>query len=124
MIERVRIHNIGGIREAELSFTAGLNVITGESGAGKSSVVRSLELLTGSRGGVKFIRAGEKAANVEAVFTGSTITREILSTGRSRARIDGVNVGLSECAERVNSLVRIQSQFAQMELLEPSQQLA
>ncbi|MBQ6417860.1 MAG: AAA family ATPase [Synergistaceae bacterium] len=124
MIERVRIHNIGGIREAELSFTSGLNVITGESGAGKSSVVRSLELLTGSRGGVKFIRAGEKAGNVEAVFTGSTITREILSTGRSRARIDGVNVGLSECAERVNSLVRIQSQFAQMELLEPSQQLA
>ena len=124
MIERVNIHNIGGIREAELSFTSGLNVITGESGAGKSSVVRSLELLTGSRGGVKFIRAGEKAGNVEAVFTDSTITREILSTGRSRARIDGVNVGLSECAERVNSLVRIQSQFAQMELLEPSRQLA
>lgn len=124
MIRRVKIHNIGGIREAELKFTAGLNVITGESGAGKSSVVRSLELLTGSRGGVKFIRAGESSGNVEAEFDGLTITRGILSTGRSRAKVDGVNVGLTECAERVNELVRIQSQFAQMELLEPSRQLA
>lgn len=123
MIRRVTVHNIGGIHEAELSFTPGLNVITGESGAGKSSVVRSLELLTGSRGGVKFIRAGEKSGIVEADFDGMTITREILSTGRSRSKIDGVNVGLSESAERVNELVRIQSQFAQMELLEPSRQL-
>ncbi len=124
MIERLAIHNIGGISQAVLTFTAGLNVITGESGAGKSSVVRSLELLTGSRGGVKFIRAGESRADVEALFTDTEITREILSTGRSRAKIDGVNTGLSECAEKVGSLVRIQSQFAQMELLEPSRQLA
>ena len=124
MIERLAIHNIGGISQAVLTFTAGLNVITGESGAGKSSVVRSLELLTGSRGGVKFIRAGESRADVEALFTDTEITREILRTGRSRAKIDGVNTGLSECAEKVGSLVRIQSQFAQMELLEPSRQLA
>ena len=124
MIQRVNISNIGGIREAELRFTAGLNVITGESGAGKSSVVRSLELLTGSRGGVKYIRAGESRGNVEAVFDGVTITREILRTGRSRAKVDGVNIGLNECAEKVTSLVRIQSQFAQMELLEPERQLA
>ena len=124
MIKKLVIQNIGGIKGAELSFTAGLNVITGESGAGKSSVVRSLELLTGSRGGVKFIRAGETRANVEAVFTDTSITREILSTGRSRVKIDGQVSGLSECAEKVNSLVKIQSQFAQIELLEPERQLA
>ncbi len=124
MLERVIIRNIGGISEAELEFTPGLNVITGESGAGKSSVVRSLELLTGSRGGVKYIRAGEERGTVTACFSEGTITREILNTGRSRAKIDGLNVGLNECAERVNGLVRIQSQFAQMELLEPSRQLA
>ena len=124
MIKKLVIKNIGGIKGAELSFTAGLNVITGESGAGKSSVVRSLELLTGSRGGVKFIRAGETRANVEAVFTDTSITREILSTGRSRVKIDGQVSGLSECAEKVNSLVKIQSQFAQIELLEPERQLA
>lgn len=124
MISRLHIKNIGGIREAELAFTDGLNVITGESGAGKSSVVRSLELLTGTRGGAKFIRAGEKSGMVEAEFTGRTITREVLSTGRSRARIDGAAAGLNDCAEIVNELVRIQSQFAQMELLEPDRQLA
>ncbi len=124
MIEHLIIHNIGGIKNAELEFTGGLNVITGESGAGKSSVVRSLELLTGSRGSAKFIRAGEEKGTVEAEFSECTVMREILSTGRSRAKIDGISSGLNECSERVNSLVRIQSQFAQIELLEPQRQLA
>ena len=124
MIEELCINNIGGIKSAKLAFTDGLNVITGESGAGKSSVVRSLELLTGGRGGVKFIRAGEERGTVGAKFTGTTIMREVLSTGRSRAKIDGVNVGLNDCAKTVNALVRIQSQFAQIELLEPERQLA
>ena len=124
MIEKLYIENIGGIRGAELTFTNGLNVITGESGAGKSSVVRSLELLTGTRGGVRFIRAGEDSGRVEAKFTGHNVMREVLSSGRSRARLDGVSVGLNECAKIVNDLVRIQSQFAQMELLNPERQLA
>lgn len=124
MIERLIIRNIGGIKAAELEFSPGLNVITGESGAGKSSVVRSLELLAGTRGGVKFIRAGESKGVVEADFTECSVMREVLSTGRSRAKIDGVAIGLNECSERVNALVRIQSQFAQMELLEPERQLA
>lgn len=124
MIEKLYIENIGGIRGAELTFSRGLNVITGESGAGKSSVVRSLELLAGTRGGVKFIRAGEESGRVEARFTKKNIMREVLSSGRSRARIDGVNAGLNECAKIVNELVRIQSQFAQMELLNPERQLA
>ena len=124
MIEKLYIENIGGIRGAELAFTRGLNVITGESGAGKSSIVRSLELLTGTRGGVKFIRAGEDSGRVEARFTERSVMREVLSSGRSRARVDGAIAGLNECAEIVNGLVRIQSQFAQMELLNPERQLA
>ena len=124
MIEKLYIEDIGGIRGAELTFTRGLNVITGESGAGKSSVVRSLELLTGTRGGVRFIRAGEDSGRVEAKFTGHSVMREVLSSGRSRVRIDGINAGLSECVKMVNDLVRIQSQFAQMELLNPERQLA
>ena len=126
MLKTLHIKNIGGIREAGLEFTRGLNVITGESGAGKSSVVRSLEFLTltGGRGWAKFIRAGEKSGSVEAKFAAKTITREILSTGRSRAKIDGVSAALSDCADIVNKLVRIQSQFAQMELLEPERQMA
>lgn len=125
MLEKLNIKNIGGIREVELEFSSGLNVITGESGAGKSSIIRSLELLSGSRGGVKFIRAGENKGEVEAFFSdGKIISREILSTGRSKAKIQGINTGLSECAEIVNNIIKIQSQFAQIELLESERQLA
>ena len=124
MIEKLLIHNIGGLREAELAFTPGLNVITGESGAGKSSVVRALELLTGSRGGAKFIRAGEERGSVTAQFTGSVITREILDTGRGKAKLGNVNIGLNECSKIVNELIRIQNQFAQIELLDNERQLA
>ena len=124
MIEQLFINNIGGIKEASLNFTSGLNVITGESGAGKSSVVRALELLTGGRGGVKFIRAGETRGSVEAKFTDNLISREINQNGRSRAKIQNESVALNDCAKIVNSLVRIQNQFAQLELLDNEKQLA
>ena len=124
MIEEIFINNIGGIRDANLKFTGGLNVITGESGAGKSSVVRALELLTGERGGVKFIRAGETRGSVRAKFTENLISREINSNGRSRAKIQNENVGLNDCSKLVNSLVRIQNQCAQLELLDNEKQLA
>lgn len=123
MLEKLLIHNIGGLHEAELEFTPGLNIITGESGAGKSSVVKSLELLTGSRGSAKFIRAGEERGSVEARFTGSTLTREILNNGRSRAKLGSINISLNECSKIVNELIRIQNQFAQIELLDPDRQL-
>ncbi|MBR2207846.1 MAG: AAA family ATPase, partial [Synergistaceae bacterium] len=95
MIEKIFINNIGGIKEASLNFTSGLNVITGESGAGKSSVVRAIELLTGGRGGVKFIRAGESRGVVEAKFTNELISREINQNGRSKTKINGENLPLN-----------------------------
>ncbi|MBR1486441.1 MAG: AAA family ATPase, partial [Synergistaceae bacterium] len=124
MIEKIFIKNIGGIREANLNFTGGLNVITGESGAGKSSVVRAIELLTGTRGSGKFIRAGENSGTVEAKFTDVLISREINQNGHSRAKTNENKTSLNECSKIVNSLVRIQNQFAQIELLDSEKQLA
>ena len=123
MIKNLSIKNIGGIHEANLNFTDGLNVITGESGAGKSSVVQALELLTGSRGSVKFIRAGEVKGAVEAKFNDGIILREISHNGRSKTKINGINSNLTDTSNIVNSLVKIQSQFAQIELLDPENQL-
>ena len=123
LIEKIFINNIGGIKQANLNFTSGLNIITGESGAGKSSVVRALELLTGGRGGVKYIRAGESRGSVEAKFNDFLISREINNNGRSRAKINGGNVKLEECSKLVNSFIRIQNQFAQLELLDNEKQL-
>ena len=70
MIEEVSIRNIGGVASATLRFEKGFTVITGESGAGKSSLVRSLELLGGKRSQTAFLRAGEEEGSVEAVLSG------------------------------------------------------
>ena len=124
MLKNLEIKNIGGIKNINIEFSKGLNVITGESGAGKSSIVRALELLTGSRRGVKFIRAGENKGVAQAEFSdGKIIKREILNTGRSNAKINNSNTGLVEFLEIVNNLIRIQSQFAQLELLDSDRQL-
>ncbi len=124
MLKNLEIKNIGGIKNINIEFSKGLNVITGESGAGKSSVVRALELLTGSRRGVKFIRAGENKGVSQAEFSdGKIIKREILNTGRSNAKINNSNTGLVEFLDTVNNLIRIQSQFAQLELLDSDRQL-
>ena len=77
MIEEVTIRNGGGVASATLRFEKGLTVLTGESGAGKSSLVRSLELLGGKRSQTAFLKNGEEEGAVEAVmagFSASTMT--------------------------------------------------
>lgn len=124
MLKRLFIKNIGGISEAEINFYAGLNVITGESGSGKSSIIRSLEMLAASRAYNKFIRAGEKRAEVTAYFeNGKNISREVLSSGRSRTRIQKEIVSSTEASELISSLMKIQSQFANLDLLNTERQL-
>ena len=149
MLDGLKLRNIGGIREAELVFGPGMTVITGESGAGKSSVVRALELAAGKRGEAQLIRAGEDEGGAEARFNtdsnfpdlddtlqpdgGILIARRVLSRGsagtspqgrRSHASLQGVRVPLATYALAVSRLTHIQSQFAQMELLDESRQLA
>ena len=124
MIKSLRIKNIGGISEAELSFTEGLNVITGESGTGKTSIVRALELLTGNRGSSKYIRTGEDKGTAEIEFTDAAIKREQSMNGRTKAEINGKKAKVSDAAEAVKKRIKIQSQFSQIELLKHDNQLA
>ncbi len=67
MIREIRIQNLGVIDDAVLELSAGLNVVTGETGAGKTMVVSGLGLLLGARADVGLVRAGAKAAVVEGV---------------------------------------------------------
>ena len=141
MLEHLTLWNIGGIGHTDLSLGRGLTVITGESGAGKSSIVRALELAAGSRGQSSLIRGGEDEAGVEAAFRtdarfpdlddslqpedGALFVRRVLSRGdRSRCALQGLSVPLGTCARAAGLLLRIQSQFAQMELLDVSRQLS
>ena len=137
MLERLSMKNIGGIGSADLDFSDSAKynfiVITGESGAGKSSVVRALEILSGKRSQTSFIRAGEEKANVEAVLSSDEsfaeegtvfAARECSRTGRGSSYIQGKPIPLSSYAESMSKLLRIQSQFAQLELLDEERQLA
>jgi DNA repair protein RecN (Recombination protein N) len=141
VLERLSIRNVGSISHCELSFGSGFIVITGESGAGKSSIVRAIELASGKRGQTVLIRAGEEEAVVDAVFQtdlrlpgledeqqpaeGTFFTKRNLSrSGRGRAALQGTQVPVTLYASSVGHLIHIQSQFAQLELLDANRQLA
>ncbi|MBR1671964.1 MAG: AAA family ATPase [Fretibacterium sp.] len=149
MLNTLTLWNVGGIRRAELSFGPGLTVITGESGSGKSSVVRALELVAGKRGVAQLLRAGEEEGGAEARFLtgpsqtfsggvyfegldgalqpdgeGNLLARRILRENRSRASLQGMQIPLATYSLATGRLIHIQSQFAQMELLDEGRQLA
>ncbi|MCH2187203.1 AAA family ATPase, partial [Myxococcota bacterium] len=68
MIESLRIENLAIVEEAELEFKPGLNVLTGETGAGKSIVLGALALLLGARPAPGALREGAEQGGVEALF--------------------------------------------------------
>jgi len=141
VLERLSIRNIGGIGRCDLCFDAGLTVVTGESGAGKSSIVRAIELAAGKRGQTSIMRSGEEEASVDAVFhtdirflnleddqqpsEGVFLVKRVLSrSGRGRAVLQGVQIPAMLYSSSMGRMIHIQSQFAQMELLDAGRQLA
>lgn len=68
MLSVLKIENLAIVRDIEIEFERGLNVLTGETGAGKSIVLKAIELLTGKRASAEVIRSGEEACTVEALF--------------------------------------------------------
>jgi len=73
MLAELRIRNLAVIEDLEIGFEPGFNVITGETGAGKTVLMRALGLLLGDRGDGDLIRAGAREAEVEGLFTGPAI---------------------------------------------------
>src|SRR5699024_9907113 len=108
-LRRIRIQGLGVIDDAELDLTDGLNVITGETGAGKTMVVSGLGLLLGDRADAGLVRAGADRAVVEGevdvdadhpaavrvaeaggdVDDGLILVRTVAAEGRSRASVGG-----------------------------------
>ena len=93
MLRYLNIRNLAVIESLEVSFQPGLNVITGETGAGKSIVVGAVGLLLGDRASADMVRTGEDTAVVQAVFDIDgrevIVRREVTSQGRSRSFVDG-----------------------------------
>src|SRR6185369_2776583 len=93
MLRFLRITHLAVIDAAEVEFGPGLNVLTGETGAGKSILVEAVGLLLGGRASADMVRTGEELATIEAIFETNgeelLVRREITAQGRSRAFVDG-----------------------------------
>ena len=140
MIETLRIEGMAIVDRIELEFGPGLNVLTGETGAGKSIVLGSLALLAGARASAQTVREGCDEAAVEAVFETArladleeelaargietdehelVVRRTVSRSGRSRARLAGQLVPVSTLAEIFAGRLEISSQHDSQALLRP-----
>ena len=137
MISSLYIKNIALIREHTLNFGKGLNVLSGETGAGKSIIIDSLNFVLGDRSDKSLIRHGQQSAVVEAVFDDNgnenvinilaeygiereesiIVRRAMTENGRSDCRVNGRSVTLSQLRKLVAHLVDIHSQHENQALL-------
>lgn len=145
MIETLHISNYALIDQLDIDFKAGFNVITGETGAGKSIIMGALSMLLGGRADTKAVRNRDTKSVVEATFsiesypaietycrendiewdkTGICILRrEILPSGRSRAFVNDTPVNLNALQAIAAQLVDIHSQHQNLQLASPPYQL-
>lgn len=123
MIKSIKIKNFAIIKDTEFEFHSGLNIITGETGAGKSVVATAISLALGSRADSTFIRHGASKATIEmvAVFEEKeyTVVREVSSNGKNRCIINGNGVPLGRLISISEKSAQIHGQFDNNLLLDP-----
>ena len=115
MITYLKVRNLAIVEELEIEPGSGLNVLTGETGAGKSLLIDSLEFLRGARGSTEMIRAGAEKMSAEAAIETNgkpemIVKREIASGGRGRVSIDGSIFSVRELETAMEALLEIHGQ--------------
>ncbi|MGH9384878.1 MAG: DNA repair protein RecN [Vicinamibacterales bacterium] len=128
MIRFLAIRNLAVIESASVEFEQSFNVLTGETGAGKSILVGAVGLLLGGRATQDLIRTGEDLATVEAVVETADgeeviVRREITSQGRSRAFVNGTLASAADLRILSSSLVELHGQHEHQLLLDPAHHL-
>jgi DNA repair protein RecN (Recombination protein N) len=145
MLTELTISDFAIIENLTLRFDAGFNVLTGETGAGKSIIIDAVTLLLGGRADTSFIRTGSKRARIEGIFRLSpplrkildplleeeglegdnedtlVLSREIRATGRSFARVNGNTVSLNLLEAVTGPLVDIHGQHEHLSLMRVKQ---
>ena len=118
----VTVSDLALIDRLRLTLQPGLNVITGETGAGKSLLIDALGLIRGARADTGVIRHGADSARVEALFDRLPepliVVREVATGGRSSARLDDLATTASRLADEVGPLIEIHGQHDQQRLLD------
>ncbi len=148
-LSRLKINNFALVDSLDAEFEPGMITVTGETGAGKSMILGSLQLLLGGRADIAKVRKGEKKAVVQGVFETLAsndkiekslkkqlrnsgfeieddepiiIKREVSASGRSTAQIAGNIISIKQLAEFANTLIDIHSQHDQQSLMKRSWQ--
>ncbi|MGM0471978.1 MAG: DNA repair protein RecN [Bacillota bacterium] len=146
MLLGLTIYNFALIKKLQLDLSSGLNIITGETGAGKSIIIKALEMLSGGRASTDYIRSGESKAIIEANYSikdkqkvqdkleslgidyqiaeGIILTREITHNGNNCSRINGRIVPLKDTRAICQDLIEIHSQHEHQSLFQSRKQLA
>ncbi|MBI5585921.1 MAG: DNA repair protein RecN [Deltaproteobacteria bacterium] len=144
MLEQLQIDNLALIDHLEISFSAGMNVLSGETGAGKSILIKAVDLLLGDKAGGEMVRQGAEEGQVSALFSlpetaggapfrqpfggapdGQLLVRRTFQRGgRSRAWINGQLSSLSVLGNCTRPLVSISNQHETQALLNPARHLA
>src|SRR6476659_2948012 len=141
MLSFLRVRNFALIDQLELTFEEGFNLLSGETGAGKSIIVDALGLLAGSKASPEMVRTGETRAVVEAIFEADVkaalerlgldsegdetiVRREISSDDRNRVYINNQPSTVSALRALAPLLLDIHGQHEQQTLLDSSNQLA
>ncbi len=123
MINHISIKNFAIIENTEVDFEEGLNIITGETGAGKSIVIEAISLALGSRADSSYVRTGTDKAIIQLVATldgdDIVITREISATGKNLCKLNGEIVTLSQINQVASKLADIHGQYDNQSLLNP-----
>src|SRR3989338_28835 len=146
MLRELHIKNLAIIDDASANFEKGLNVLTGETGAGKSIIIDALCLALGERASTEVIRSGEKEAVVEAFFdippkllnsssrrflqdlginieNGIILKRILSAQGKNRAYINDSMVNVQTLSEISKGIIDVHGQYEYQSLLSPDNQL-
>ncbi len=143
MLTRLYIQNVAVIRKAEIRLGAGLNVFTGETGAGKTILISAIDAVLGERTARDMIRTGEEKAMVSAFFEdispraletlrelgydedegGVLITRELSASGKSTSKINGMPATASILKQISSLLIHIHGQRDAAQLLSPERHM-
>ncbi len=139
MLESLHVKNLALIDEQEVTFSSGMNILTGETGAGKSVIIGSINLALGAKAGKDYIRTGADYALVELVFSlnerqcaiiremeltveedNTLILQRKITSGRSICRVNGESVSAGQLKNLAGCLLDMYGQHEHQSLLKPS----
>ena len=134
MLSTLHIKNIGIIEDLSIDFNEGLNVLTGETGAGKTLIIGALGVIAGGRFSKEMIRNGEKYSFIEAsIFCPENpnsidgniiVSREVYTNGRNSCKINGRLVTVNELKELMANVIDIHGQQDNQNLLNSNKHIA